>query len=177
MLQNRIIEHRRIILTKQNSLEIKFITNNQKKGIMEIFIAIVSLVAAILQIILFFKVWGMTNDIRELKKDHFASAGFEDAAKLRAYLCECVVLDDRANLRRALLQDFIDSINNKSGSYKSAYLTDGHRSMSVDITPEVELLKNLFAKVNMEVPEAILNMKTYGDFYQYFKLSELTTQK
>lgn len=35
------------------------------------FIAIVSLVAGILQIILFFKVWGMTNDIRELKKDHF----------------------------------------------------------------------------------------------------------
>ena len=143
---------------------------------MDIFIAIVLFVAAILQIILFFKVWGMTNDIRELKKDHFASAGFEDAAKLRAYLCECVVLDDKANLKRALLQDFIDTINNKSGSYKSAYLTEDHRSMNVDITPEVELLKKQFAKINMEVPEAVLNMKTYGDFYQYFKISELTTE-
>ena len=145
---------------------------------MEIVIAIVSLVAAILQIILFFKVWGMTNDIRELKNDHFASAGFEDASKLRAYLCECVVLDDKANLKRALLQDFIDNINNKSGNpYKGAYLTESHGAMKVDITPEVELLKNQFAKVNMEVPEAILNMKTYGDFYQYFKLDELTIKK
>lgn len=145
---------------------------------MEIFIAIISLVAAVLQIILFFKVWGMTNDIRELKKDHFASAGFENVEKLRAYLCECVVLDDKANLKRALLQDFIDNINYKSGnSFKSVYLTDSHRGMKVDITSEIELLKNQFAKVNMEVPEAILDMKTYGDFYQYFKLSELTIQK
>lgn len=33
---------------------------------MEVIIAIISLVAAFLQIILFFKVWGMTNDVRKL---------------------------------------------------------------------------------------------------------------
>lgn len=36
------------------------------------FLAIIGLVAGILQIVLFFKVWGMTNDIRALKRDHFS---------------------------------------------------------------------------------------------------------
>lgn len=31
-------------------------------------IAIISIVAAVLQIILFFKLWGMTNDVRELRR-------------------------------------------------------------------------------------------------------------
>lgn len=144
------------------------------------FIAIVSLIAGVLQIILFFKIWGMTNDIRELKKDHFASyrRNFDDAQNLRAYLCERVVLDDKANLKRALLQNFIDKIWKKTGfKFRSVYLSENDKAMEIDITPEVELLKNQFAKVNMEVPEAVLNMKTYGDFYQYFKLNEFTIKK
>jgi hypothetical protein len=90
---------------------------------MEILISIVLLIFAILQIILFFKVWGMTNDIRALKKYHFASAGFEDVPKLRAYLSECIVLDDKHNIKRALLQDFIDNINGRCNPYGTAYLT------------------------------------------------------
>lgn len=34
---------------------------------MEVVFAIISIVAAVLQIILFFKLWGMTNDVRKLK--------------------------------------------------------------------------------------------------------------
>ena len=32
-------------------------------------VALITLVAGVLQIILFFKIWGMTNDIRALKRD------------------------------------------------------------------------------------------------------------
>ena len=37
---------------------------------LSVFIAIVSLVWAVFSIILFFKIWGMTNDVRKMK-DHF----------------------------------------------------------------------------------------------------------
>lgn len=144
---------------------------------MEIFISIVLLVFAFLQIILFFKIWGMTNDIRALKNDHFASAGFEDVPKLRAYLSDCVVLDDKANVKRALLQDFIDNINGKCNRYKNAYLPENSKSMDVDITPEVEMLKKQLSKIDIEVPKEILNMKTYRDYYQFFTIDELTIKK
>lgn len=35
---------------------------------MEVVFAIISIVAAVLQIILFFKLWGMTDDVRKLKE-------------------------------------------------------------------------------------------------------------
>ena len=143
---------------------------------LEFFGALFSFIATILGIILFFKVWGMTNDISALKKYYCVSTGV-DASKRRSYICECVVLDDKANLKRALLQNFIDKINNKCNPAKNVYLSESDKQMSFDITPEVEMLKNQFAKVNMEVPEAVLNMKTCGDFYQFFKLSELTIKK
>lgn len=35
---------------------------------LNVFLGLIGLVAAILQIILFFKIWGMTNDVREIKE-------------------------------------------------------------------------------------------------------------
>lgn len=39
---------------------------------MDILLAIVGIVFAVLQIILFFKLWGMTNDIREIKNKYLS---------------------------------------------------------------------------------------------------------
>lgn len=38
---------------------------------METLLAIIFIVFGLLQIILFFKIWGMTNDIREMKNKYF----------------------------------------------------------------------------------------------------------
>lgn len=35
---------------------------------MEILIGLIAVIFGILQLVLFFKLWGMTNDIREIKK-------------------------------------------------------------------------------------------------------------
>lgn len=40
---------------------------------METFIILIILIFGILQLILFFKIWGMTNDIREIKERYFSS--------------------------------------------------------------------------------------------------------
>ena len=40
---------------------------------METFIILIILIFGILQLILFFKIWGMTNDIREIKEKYLSS--------------------------------------------------------------------------------------------------------
>ena len=41
---------------------------NSKQNIMATLLSLITIVATILQIILFFKIWGMTNDVREIRK-------------------------------------------------------------------------------------------------------------
>ena len=89
---------------------------------MNTFISIIALIGSILDIILFFKLWGMTNDIRELKKDHFDRHMPEDVPQLRAYLREHYFLGDKEKVKRALILDFLDNLNIKCNSSRSSYL-------------------------------------------------------
>ena len=50
------------------------------------FMGIIMIVWGILEIILFFKIWGMTNDIKALKKDHFNESVFETKSGMARYL-------------------------------------------------------------------------------------------
>lgn len=45
-----------------------------------ILVSIISIVFAILQIVLFFKLWGMTNDVKELKKMYEQNGGSSTTA-------------------------------------------------------------------------------------------------
>ena len=136
---------------------------------MDSFIVFITFIGAILDIILFFKLWGMTNDIRELKKDHFDNHMPEDVPQLRAYLREHYFLGDKDKVKRALILDFLDNLNIKCNSSRSSYLEADNPTLDIDITKYVEKLKIQFAKVNLDVPSEILNLKTFRDYYELFK--------
>ena len=136
---------------------------------MDSFIVFITFIGAILDIILFFKLWGMTNDIRELKKDHFDNHMPEDVPQLRAYLREQYFLGDKDKVKRALILDFLDNLNIKCNSSRSSYLEADNPTLDTDITKYVEKLKIQFAKVNLDVPSEILNLKTFRDYYELFK--------
>lgn len=136
---------------------------------MDSFIVFITFIGAILDIILFFKLWGMTNDIRELKKDHFDNHMPEDVPQLRAYLREHYFLGDKDKVKRALILDFLDNLNTKCNSSRSSYLEANNPTLDTDITKYVEKLKIQFAKVNLDVPSEILNLKTFRDYYELFK--------
>ena len=142
-----------------------------------LFFGILFVVWGILQIILFFKIWGMTNDIRELKEDHFATGRIDNLNQLRAYLRENIVLDKKENVRNALLNDFLDQINNKCNPYRSSYIPAQDPVMNTDITPYVNLLIMQLAKVGMEAPEAVLKMKTYRDYYEYYTKEDFIAEE
>ena len=136
---------------------------------MDSFIVFITFIGAILDIILFFKLWGMTNDIRELKKDHFDNHMPEDVPQLRAYLREHYFLGDKDKVKRALILDFLDNLIIKCNSSRSSYLEADNPTLDTDITKYVEKLKIQFAKVNLDVPSEILNLKTFRDYYELFK--------
>ena len=136
---------------------------------MDSVIVFITFIGAILDIILFFKLWGMTNDIRELKKDHFDNHMPEDVPQLRAYLREHYFLGDKDKVKRALILDFLDNLNIKCNSSRSSYLEADNPTLDIDITKYVEKLKIQFAKVNLDVPSEILNLKTFRDYYELFK--------
>ena len=136
---------------------------------MEAFVEFITLAVAVLNIILFFKLWGMTNDIRELKKDHFDTRMPEDIPQLRAYLRENYIMGDNAKVKRALIHEFLDNINSNCNISRSSYLDTNDSRLDTDITQYVERLKKQFAKVNLDIPKEILNLKTFRDYYELFK--------
>lgn len=139
---------------------------------MEAFIGIITLIGAILDIILFFKLWGMTNDIRALKNDHFDTRMPEDISQLRAYLRENILLEDTVKVKRILIHQFLDNINTMCNNSRSSYIDTNNKVLDTDITPYVELLKKQLAKLNMDIPEPIKNMRTFRDYYEIFKNEE-----
>lgn len=130
---------------------------------------IIALVVAILNIILFFKLWGMTNDIRALKLDHFDTRMPEDIPQVRAYVRENLILGDKEKVKRALIQEFLNNINSKCNYNRSSYINTTDPVLNTNITPYVELTKKQFAKLDLEIPEEINNLKTFRDYYEMLK--------
>ena len=151
------------------------------------FIAIVSLVAGVLQIILFFKVWGMTNDVKALKKDHFCETQFVNYAQTASYLRRNLVLGNTDNVKRILLQNFIDNVEHaygelKRGDYekdengKEKWVDYQEKNQKESIAPYVKNLVSQYAKIGEEVPVYITRMETFGDYHKLFVKDDLTVK-
>ena len=133
------------------------------------FISVIAIIALLLNIVLFFKIWGMTNDIRELKIDHFDTRAPEDIQQVRAYVRENLILGDKEKAKRALIQEFLNNINTKCNYIRTSYLSTSDPILNTDITSYVELLRKQLTKLNMDMPEEISNLKTFRDYYEMLK--------
>lgn len=151
------------------------------------FIGIIMIVGGILEIILFFKLWGMTNDIRAIKKDHFCETHFESQGETARYLRKNLLLGNKDNVKRILLQNFIDNVEIgysklKDGAYVkdengvSKWVSCKEQNLKESIVPYVKQLMLQYAKMGEEVPEYIMRMETYGDYYNLFLKEDLTAE-
>ena len=132
---------------------------------MDVFIAIISLVAAILQIILFFKVWGMTNDVRALKRDHFSETSIETLYQKAIFARKNLLLGKKENVKIMLLKNFIFN------------LEQNYTKEEDSIKPYVESLRKQFAKLGEELPEYINKLETFGDYHQLFTKADFQVEK
>lgn len=143
------------------------------------FMFILMLVWAILEIILFFKIWGMTDDIRSIKKDYFSETQFTDNKQMATYLRKNLVLGNTENVKRILLQNFIDNVelaynSMKFGSFEEnekgerKWVSYKEQNMKESIVPYVKNLVSQFEKIGEEAPVYITRMKTFGDYFKLF---------
>ena len=136
---------------------------------MDPIIALVCFIGAVLDITLFFKLWGMTNDVRALKNGHFDNHMPGDVQQLRAYLRNHIILGDKEKARHILTHDFLNIINNKCNYNRSLYLDTMNPVLDTDITPYVDLLRKQLAIVHLDIPEEINRLKTFRDYYEIYK--------
>lgn len=137
-----------------------------------IFLGIVMLVFAILQIVLFFKVWGMTNDVRSLKKKFMLSS---------ASLSASDILKESYKGNPKLPNILFDAIyNDMDAAYErtaSVYnpKTKSWENDEVVMTKRIKEIKDhykaVYARVNIPFPEVFDSIKNAGDFEKAFSLS------
>lgn len=149
------------------------------------FMGVIMMVWGILEIILFFKIWGMTNDIKALKKDHFNETAFESKDDLARYIRTNMLLGNMENVKKALLKNFINNVeqgynNLPTGEYatddkgnKEWVDLDETKKLNNSIVQYVNNLKLQYDKIGEEVPAYLLNMKTFKDYYMLFEEEDL----
>ena len=151
------------------------------------FMGIIMIAWGILEIILFFKIWGMTNDVQALKKDHFCETTFETKGQMARYLRKNLVLGNMDNVKRILLQNFIDNVEDAYSNMSSgAYIPDEkgtpqwvdyeEQNLKESVRPYVENLQKQFEKIGEELPIYIQRMECFGDYYKMFVKEDLTVE-
>ena len=134
------------------------------------FLSIILIVGGILNLILFFKIWGMTNDVKALKEGLIEHMIFSKESKAN-YLRKNVVLGKIEIVKRMLLNDFIYNVEKQywkllKNNYKDVALKQS-------ILPYIETLQQQYEKIGEELPSYIKTMKTFADYYNLFKPEDL----
>ena len=151
------------------------------------FIGIVMIIWGILEIILFFKIWGMTNDIKALKKDHFNETALKTKAETAWYLTSNLVLGNKEIVKKTLLKNFVDNLESDFEAFPRGYYEKdeiGHdkwvslkvQNLDKSIKPYIDNLKLQFEKIDEEVPVYITRMKTFRDYFNLFVEEDLTVE-
>jgi hypothetical protein len=151
------------------------------------FIGIIMIVWGILEIILFFKVWGMTNDVSALKKDHFNETVFESKGQMARYLRRNLVLGNTENVKRTLLKNFIDNVEHGYGELQTEgyekdekgndqWVSFRETNLKKSVRPYVENLQKQYDKIGETLPVYIQRMETFNDYYKLFVEDDLTVE-
>ena len=152
------------------------------------FFAILIFVWGVLQIILFFKVWGMTDDIKAMKKDHFCETVFESKSQMARFLRNNLVLGNMENVKRTLLKNFIDNVEHgyeqleRYGSVKDEkgaeqWVSLEEKNLQESILPYVDNLRKQYEKIGEELPVYIQRMQTFNDYFKLFVKEDLIVEE
>ena len=116
---------------------------------MENFILFVTVAAAALQIILFFKVWAMTNDVAKIKNNLSASQDLLNARV--AYM-----LGNKVKAKELLDASFYGSIINDWVFYHNH---EGDPESYADVMRAIERYKSSYKEMGFEMPD--VNVKKF----------------
>lgn len=120
---------------------------------MEILFALIAIVVGVLQIILFFKLWGMTNDVREIKETYLSGKNNSQSE----------VSQSNTNVKHSYNLDIDDATiaeNDKSMTPQIGTIVR-RKSDKVYMKIERDLGNSLYLCVNPETGVAIASYKRF----------------
>lgn len=130
-----------------------------------IFLSLTLLVFAVLQIILFFKVWGMTDNVKALREQIAPSYSSRTSVSVSQILKESY--KGNPNLSNILFDAYYEGLQNCYSVIKP----DGSEVPSSEF---VEMLKNeykpIYEKVGIPFPPVFESIKNREDFEKAFSL-------
>lgn len=135
----------------------------------DIFMGFLTILFGILGFILFFKVWGMTNDVRELKNHYVGN--FNDF--FRSTLRDYVIMGNMDCAKRLLLRKFMRDVTDSYSNLPGNSTEKKQKS----IRPYVENLQKQFEKIGEELPAYIKRMETYDDYNNFFVAEDFVINK
>lgn len=128
---------------------------------MNVFFIVVGVIWGIISIILFFKIWDMTNNVERIVEFLYSEKNSENSSSDSRFL---ELMGDKEYLKEKYLMEF-----SKKVEKSAAVISYNDRKADVNqmsIAGYVEQLKRQFAEINEEVPASIAHMKTFGDYFE-----------
>ncbi len=135
---------------------------------------VVYVIFGIISLVFFFKVWGMTNDIRKIKNkllnDELTDLYTIDSQSQFDYLRKNLLAGNVDYVKQRLVNNFNNEVvksfkNFPKGSEKT-------ENLKQSIRPIVEKLAKQLDKIGEQLPGYIKRMETYNDFFNVFTIED-----
>lgn len=120
-----------------------------------VIISLVTLVFGVMQIILFFKIWHMTDDVQAIKKKMMPAEPTELQKKM--FLLK-EIEKKSPNIANILFEAIYEEM---SYSYKNKYQEGKYEKI-------VEKYKELYDRAKLDIPEVFVTIKTNADYRRTF---------
>lgn len=125
---------------------------------MAIFITIVSIVVCVLNIVLFFKVWGMCNNVKRIA-EYFCGDEYSKST---------IDIDNGANARKAMVAELKVIAKKARGIYAEDYENKYGVNPNKEISDIIKKYKKIYESLGEQFPKDIDNIKTLDDFWEKF---------
>ena len=130
--------------------------------IMEGFIGFVCIIFGILNIILFFKVWNMCNDVKRIA-DHFCGTDYKPK-----YNFSSIDLADGKDARKAMIAELKEVAMKSRGIYTEDYESQYGVNPNTEITNIIKKYKGIFDSLDEKFPKDLESIKTLEDLWEKF---------
>lgn len=144
----------------------------------------VSAISGILTIILFFKVWGMCNNVSKLKERYYDGLDFKSEEEAAKYLRKCIILGDKEAAKRCLLERFMLKIEHAISVMKfngEVEMKDGElkwkspelQKVKDFVNPYVKALESQLSMFDEKLPENISKLVTFEDYLNIYPIKNI----
>ncbi len=141
------------------------------------FTTLLFIVFGLLNLILFFKIWGMTNNVKELKNDYKKINRCFESSYSNMYsptdLKKMLMTGNKEEYKASVIINFCNHME-QIGTV--IYANEAGRK-GKSIRPDVEDLQKQFDVIGESLPEYIQKLETLADYYNLFNPEKTKTPK